>query len=170
MNTFTKYFLILAGVAALGFVLWYFSSIVIYILVAAVLSLIGGPLVDLLTRIRYRRIVVPRWLAAMVTLILLWILVIAFFRVFIPLIASEANDLSHIDSETVMEKLATPMQKVERIYNEYFAAQNNDLSLEDYINDKIKSVLKISIVSNIFSYIFGLLDRKSTRLNSSHHG
>ena len=157
MNTFTKYFLILLGVAALGFVLWYFSSIVIYILVAAVLSLIGRPLVDLLTRIKYRRIVMPRWLAALVTLILLWIIVIAFFRVFIPLIASEANDLSDINSEMVMDKLQAPMHKVERIYNEYFAAQNNNMSLEDYINGKIKSVLKISIVSNLFSYIFGLL-------------
>lgn len=157
MNTFTKYFLIMAGVALLGFLLWYFSSIVIYILVAAVLSLIGGPLVDLLTKIKYRKISVPRWLAAMVTLIVLWVLVIAFFRVFIPLIASEANDLSQIDSEMIMNKLDTPMQKVEKVYNQYFAAQNGNLSLEDYINDKIKSVLKISVVSDIFTYIFDLL-------------
>lgn len=157
MNTFSKYLLIVLGLAALGFVLWYFSSVVFYILVAGVLSLIGRPMVDLLTRIRYKKIQVPRWLAAMVTLIMLWILVIAFFRIFIPLIARETNDLSHIDSEMLLEKLAIPIQRVELIYDDYFAAQYNNLSLEDYIDDKIKSILNISIVSDIFSYIFGLL-------------
>ena len=157
MNTFSKYLLILIGIAALGFVLWYFSSIVIYILVAGVLSLVGRPVVDILARIRIRRFKVPRWLAALLALILLWTLVITFFRVFIPLIASEANDLSKIDTEMVLEKLDRPVQAIERIYYEYYTASDNTQSFNDFINDKLTSVLDVSVVSDLFSFIFGLL-------------
>ncbi len=157
MNTFSKYLLILIGVAALGFVLWYFSSIVIYILVAGVLSLIGRPVVDLLARIRIKNVKVPRWLAALVTLILLWVLLVSFFRVFIPLVASEANDLSQIDTQMVLKKLGRPVKTIERIYYDYYTAADDTQSFNDFINDKLTSVLNVSIVSNIFSFIFGLL-------------
>ena len=134
MNTFSKYLLILIGVAALGFVLWYFSSIVICIVVAGVLSLVGRPVVDILARIRIRRFQVPRWLAALLTLILLWTLVITFFRVFIPLIASEANDLSKIDTEMVLQKLDKPVKAIERIYYDYYTAPDKIQSFNDFIS------------------------------------
>ena len=112
MNTFSKYLLVLIGVVALGFAIWYFSAIVIYILVAGVLTLIGRPVVDLLTNIRIRNFKIPRWLSALLTLILLWILVITFFRIFVPLIANEANELSKIDSEMVLQKLEKPREMI----------------------------------------------------------
>jgi len=157
MNTFSKYLLILIGLTALGFVLWYFSSIVIYILVAGVLSLVGRPVVDKLARVRIKKIKVPRWLAALVTLILLWTLVVSFFRVFIPLVANEANDLSMIDTQMVLEKLDRPVKTIERIYYDYYTAQEETQSFNDFINEKLTTVLKVSVVSDIFSFIFGLL-------------
>lgn len=157
MNSFSKYLLIFVGIAVLGFALWYFSSIVIYILVAGVLSLVGRPVVDFLSKLRAGKVRMPRWLASFLTLILLWALVITFFRVFIPLVANEANELSNIDTETVLKKLDRPVQAVERFYYEYYAGQNDEQSFNDFINTRIKSVLDVSVISNLFSFIFGLL-------------
>ncbi len=56
MNSFCRYLLIILGVAVLGYVLWYFSNVLAYVLVAAVLSLIGRPLVGLLGRIQAGKI------------------------------------------------------------------------------------------------------------------
>ncbi|GAG09820.1 unnamed protein product, partial [marine sediment metagenome] len=48
MNRLIKYFLIVLGVAILGYVLWFFINIVAYIIISLVLSLIGRPVVDML--------------------------------------------------------------------------------------------------------------------------
>ncbi len=157
MNSFCKYLLILIGIAALGYVLWYFSSIVAYILIAGVLSLIGRPLVDLLGKVRIRKFRLPRALNALFTLILLWVLVITFFRVFIPLIANQANELSQIDTELIYQKIEGPVNKLENIYNNYSAGNEDMPDFYEFINSKIRSVLNISFISNFFSSIFGIL-------------
>ncbi|MBL7112818.1 MAG: AI-2E family transporter [Bacteroidales bacterium] len=157
MNNFLRYFLIILGVALLGFLLWYFSSIVAYILIAGVFALIGRPVVDILSKARIWKFKMPRPLSALITLLLLWVVVIGFFRIFIPLIANQANELSNIDTDLVIEKLEGPIQRIEKVYYDYGIGQDSNLSFEDFLNDKVGSILGISIVSDFFSYIFSLL-------------
>jgi len=157
MNSFCKYLLILIGVAVLGYVLWYFSSIVAYILIAGVLSLIGRPVVDLLDKVRIRKFHLPRALNALFTLILLWVLVITFFRVFVPLIANQANELSQIDTDLIYESIEGPINRLESIYDNYNARNEDAPDFYEFINSKIRSVLNISFITNFFSSIFGIL-------------
>ena len=157
MNSFFRYFLIVLGLFVLGFLVWYFSAIVIYILVAAVLSLIFRPLVAMLERIRLRNLSLPGGLSAMLVLVLIWLLVFGFFRLFVPLIASEANELSQIDSDMLVERLEKPIDRVEELYNDYTAGKEDAQSLDDFISEKLKTVLNLSVVSNLFGSVVGLM-------------
>ena len=113
MNSFCRYLLIILGVAILGYVLWYFSNVLAYVLVAAVLSLIGRPLVGLLGRIKLGNFRLPDGLRALIVLVLIWFVFFGFFRLFVPLIANEANELSQIDSQLLLQKLEKPIDKLE---------------------------------------------------------
>ncbi len=157
MNSFSKYLLIVLGIVLLGLVLWYFSNVLAYILVAAVLSLIGRPLVGLLGRVRIGKFRLPDGISAMLVLILIWLVIFGFLRLFVPLIANEANELSQIDSELLLQKLEKPLDRLENFYYDFKAGQENAPSLEDMINEKIKSVLNISVITNFFSSVVGLL-------------
>ena len=157
MNSFCRYLLIILGVAVLGYVLWYFSNVLAYILVAAVLSLIGRPLVGLMGRIQLGRFRLPDGLRALIVLLLIWFVFFGFFRLFVPMIASEANELSQIDSELLLQKLEKPIDRLEEWYNYFNTGQDDWTSLEDSINERIKSVLNISMITNIFSSVLGLL-------------
>jgi predicted PurR-regulated permease PerM len=157
MNSFCRYLLILIGVAVLGYVLWYFSNVLAYVLVAAVLSLIGRPLVGLLGRIRLGNSRLPEGFRAMVVLILIWLVIFGFFRLFVPLIANEANELSQIDSQLLLEKLEKPIDKLEEWYDDFYGYDDDVPSLEDVMNERIKSVLDISVITNFFSSVVGLL-------------
>ena len=65
-------FLAGAAVAAVAlYLIWYFSSIVVYILVSAVLAVMGRPLVSRLTGVEIRGWRIPRWLAALCTLVVI---------------------------------------------------------------------------------------------------
>lgn len=157
MNTFCKYLLIILGLAVLGIILWYFSSIVAYILIAAVLSLIGEPLVDLLYKVKIRKFKIPKAISALITVILLWALVFGFFRLFVPLIANQANELSRIDTGEVYQLFDKPIDWLRNIYNSYQLGGDEITDFDEFINSKIRSVLNISFITNFFSSIFGTL-------------
>ena len=53
-QTVLKFIVGAAIAAAILFLVWYFSSIVVYILVSAVLAVMGRPLVKVLCRLRLR--------------------------------------------------------------------------------------------------------------------
>ncbi len=158
MNPTLRYFLLAAGLVILGFLLWYFSAIVFYLLVAAVLSLIFRPLVVLLGRIRIRRFRIPDGVSAMLVLVLIWMIVFGFFRLFVPMVAGEANELSQIDSDLLVERLERPIQRVEELYEQYHAGRGEEFpSLEEFISEKIKSILNLTLISNFFSSVVGLM-------------
>jgi predicted PurR-regulated permease PerM len=88
MNQLARYIIIAAGVALICFLAWYFSHILIYILIAAVLSLIGRPVVKRLDKIRIFKKQFPRVLSAVITLLIFWALFLLFIFVLSPLITS----------------------------------------------------------------------------------
>ena len=157
MNSFCRYLLIIIGVVLLGYLMWYFSNVLAYILVAAVLSLLGRPLVGLLGRIRVGESRLPDAFSAMLVLVFIWLVVFGFFRLFVPMIAKEANELSQIDPDLIMQRIEKPLAKVETWYYELNAGQENVPSLEDLINERIKSILDISVITNFFSSLLNLL-------------
>ena len=71
LQTFLRWVVGISVAVAVGALLWYFREVVVYILVSAVLAIIGRPLVGLLCRIKVKRFAMPRWLAAALTLIVL---------------------------------------------------------------------------------------------------
>ena len=64
-----KYILLAAGLGIIGTLCWYFSNVLIYILLAVVVSLIAQPIMSLLRKIQIKGRKAPDWLLAMLTLI-----------------------------------------------------------------------------------------------------
>ncbi|MBN2214989.1 MAG: AI-2E family transporter [Bacteroidales bacterium] len=157
MSKTARYIFIILGVVLLGYILWYFKSIVAYILISMVLSLIGKPVVDMLLKFRIRHFRLPRWFCALTTLILLWVIFYTFFRVFIPVIAKEANDLSGLKVQTLTDALDPIITRIESFIDELRIGSINSISLSETIAEKVSAVFNISTISNLFSSIAGIL-------------
>ena len=71
-QTITKYVVGIAATAAIIFLIWYFSSVVIYILVAAVLAVMGAPLVAQLSKVKLGKMRISRNGAAAIKLLMIW--------------------------------------------------------------------------------------------------
>ncbi|GAI71484.1 unnamed protein product, partial [marine sediment metagenome] len=149
MKDITKYIVIGVVVIVLGMVLWYFKNIIAYILISAVLSLIGRPLVDFLNKLKVWKIHFPKILSAAITLIVLWGLFFTFFRIFVPLIINQANELSTIDVQAVANALEGPLAKLETFFQKLNLETGEATSLEEYVSIKINSLLNFTMLSNI---------------------
>lgn len=147
------------GVILLIFGIWYFRMIVTYILIAAAISVIGQPFLKLINRIEFRNRKIPIGITASVTLILLWALLIAFFKTLVPYIISETNVLSSIDVVTLLKNLEEPLNDIFILLQNHGFFENQE-SFESYLTTKILSIFSTSSITNIASgltSIFGNL-------------
>ncbi len=152
----TRNILLIIGLLIILFLLWYFSAIVTYILIALVLSFIGRPLTRWLNQLRYRKYTMPRALSAFLTLVALWVVFIGFFRFMIPLLIREFTILSTIDFESVFIQIQEPISKIMRItHRGGFTADNQ--TLFEIIIDQIAEKLNMAEITNTVGFIIGLL-------------
>jgi predicted PurR-regulated permease PerM len=157
MKTTLRNILIFFGILVFLALLWYFRNIVVYILVAGVLSVMGRPLVDLFCRIRIRKWTLPRAISALMTLIIIWGLIILFLMIFVPLVTRQINYFSTIDSEKVVKIVEGPINKIEGLFRTINPDISDKLSLKDYINSKISGVLNIEMIQNFLGSFVNLL-------------
>ena len=157
MNRNIRYLFIALGVAIVGFVLWYFKSIVAYILIASVFTLIGRPLMGFFSKIQYKKLKIPNALSALFTVFIIWILILVFFRIFIPLIANQASELSTINAELVMKDLKEPISKIDTLLVKYNINSDSSQSVNQYISEKFMSLLSVSMLSDFFGSMAGIL-------------
>lgn len=149
--------LIICGILILLAGIWFFRNIVAYILVSGVFSIMGRPLVDLFCRLKIRKWIFPRTLAALLTLIIIWGIIILFFSIFIPLVTSQINYFSGIDSEKIVQIVAEPVNKMESFFRSINKDITKDLSVENYIAGKVAGVLNIRMIQNFIGSLISIL-------------
>jgi predicted PurR-regulated permease PerM len=157
MTATLRNILIFLGILLLLLCVWYFRIIVVYILVSGVFSIMGRPLVDLLCRIHIRKWSFPRALSALITLGIILGLIILFFSIFIPLVTTQLNYFSTIDSEKIVMLIEGPIKKVETLFRIFNKDITNELSIQDYIITKVAGVLNINMIQNFLGSIMGTL-------------
>lgn len=157
MSATLRNILIVFGVLLLLACAWYFRSIVVYILVSGVLSIMGRPLVDLICRLRIRKWYFPRALSALITLLVIWGVIILFFYTFIPLVTTQLNYFSTIDPEKIVRLVESPIAKIEQLFRALNKDITNQISVQDYIAEKVAGILNINLVQNFLSSLFGVM-------------
>ena len=73
---------------------WYFRSVLIYIILAAVLSLLGNPLMKGLSRIKIKGHAAPAWLLSLITIILLLVIILGIITQIFPVVFSIVQNIS----------------------------------------------------------------------------
>ena len=157
MSTTLRNILIFIGVLLLLACAWYFRNIVVYILVSGVFSIMGRPLVDLFCRIRIKKWSFPRALSALLTLLIIWGMIILFFSIFIPLVTTQINYFSTIDSEKIVQIIEGPINKVENLFRAFNKDITNEISIQDYIVKKVSGVLSINMIQTFIGSLAGII-------------
>ena len=133
---------------------WFFSNIVVYIVIAYILSLIGGPIVYLLSKIKIGKYRLGNGLKAFISLISIWLIIFMMFRVFVPLIGFEIKTLSEVDIERIGVVFEEPINFIE---NTFYELNSDDTEFYTFISEKIRSVLKGSFIKDIFTAFSSIL-------------
>lgn len=161
-----RWYIIIPVVLIAGFLAWYFSNILIYILISTVLSLIGRPLVRLLDKIRFGKFKFPHTLSAAITLIVLFGVIVGIVAIVLPLLVKQASALSNINTESLLESYRAQLVPIQHFLTKYNLI-SADKDLESVINEKVMSLIgktnipdilnnAISLTGNLFMAIFSI--------------
>ena len=157
MDQRIKNVIVALALVLFGFLVYFFSYIVTYILIAAVLSLVGRPVVRKFQQIKIGKYQMGKSGAAFLTLLALWVGLISFFGFLIPMVVSEVDQLSSINMQEVMTYLNTAMSQLKISFPQFASSFPQGGNLEMYLETQLKGLLNVDQVSNVFGSVATVL-------------
>jgi predicted PurR-regulated permease PerM len=151
----------------IGFLIWKFYYIIVWLVIAAVLSFIGQPLVRFFDKFHIRKFRIPHSLSAVLTLIVIVLVFLGLIAIFVPLIVNQAETISKIDVSRLAENLQGPLEWLDSKLHDFGAIPDGQ-TLQDFIVSNAKLLVNlgsvgtligkfISVAGNIFIGLFSIL-------------
>lgn len=148
-NDNTKIIAILLFLAFVIGICWYFSTLIIYLFIALLLSMAGSPIVKLLCKLRIGKLSFPRSLAAVIALAVILGIIYGFFALITPLVQQEINTISNTDPQIIVDGYNQLL-----INFEHWAAQHGFYITSSELSATLESQLRDFIYKLDFGYIF----------------
>jgi predicted PurR-regulated permease PerM len=148
-------YIIVVLLLAFAIAAWFLKTIIIYIIISIILSLIGHPLVRFFTKIKIKKLHISNSIAAALALITMLIVVLAFFSMFIPLVIQEARIVNKINPNEVMATFKYPLQNLEYDLKKFQLSPDSGQSIQQYLTTKLSSVLGFNEISSFIQKIIG---------------
>lgn len=155
-STLARYAVGLLIAVAVAFLMWYFRSIVVYILVSALLAIIFKPAGR------------PSGAAADTGLapsplgggagdaVLIWVLFVVACTLFVPLVFDKLYQFATLDFGSVLRSVEEPIARMQEYLHDLFALPDERFSLTDSLIQWFKSIFDYDTINTAFSSIVSL--------------
>lgn len=152
-----KYIIIAAFTVLIGSLCWYFRDIISYILIAAVLSLVGRPLMDLIYKISIKGKRPPQWLAAILAILLLFSIFILVITLIVPVVTNVLKDVSKVNVGETVKAISVPLQNFNNFLIDKFPALGRNFKIENAVFEHIQNIFDVSIISSAISSVTSIV-------------
>ena len=135
--------------------MWYFSTIVIYTLIAAVISIVGRPIVRFFDKIRIRNFKLPHVLSTFLAIIVIVGSIVCLAAVFVPLIIHQAKVIAAIDVNAISADMRLRLKGVQDVLHQYGVLRYYE-NLDTVLISKAKEIVSLSTFSDILGSIVNI--------------
>lgn len=144
-----KSILAAAGVAIIGALCWYFRSVLAYILVAVVISLIAKPLMNLLQKISIKGRKAPDWLLAAFSLVAVMGVLASVITMTVPIVSGIVKDISMLNIENSVRGIAVPLAELNDFLRTSFPQLGENFRIEVTVFNEIQKMFDVSVFSSV---------------------
>ena len=141
------YIIKLGGLAMVLALCWYFKNVLIYIIVAFVVSMIGRPLMQLMRKIKIKGKSAPDWLLAILTIVLILLLMALIVTQMIPLVSNIIRDASAIQGSSYFE--SNPIDQLNDWIISLFPNLDSDFDITAVLLTRLKELVDFNKVSGL---------------------
>ncbi len=139
------YLIKLGGLAIVLALCLYFKNVLIYIAVAFVVSLIGRPIMKLLKRFHIKRLRLPDWFSAVLTILLIIGFLILIITQMVPLVSNIVRDASVLNGKVSLE--SNPVERINEWLINVFPGVGADFNVLDVVMDKLRELVSFNNVT-----------------------
>jgi len=154
MQNKSKYLLIALAILLVGLIAFYLKTIVLYICIAIIISLIGQPFVRFFSTLRIKKFKLPNAICSLLALAAITLTLASLISMFIPLLVEEARIISKINPNEVVLTFKEPLANLNYDLQKFQIHYGNGESLEKYLTTKLASIFSFQEVS---SYAQGMV-------------
>ena len=149
----SKYIGIGLSVGLFVVLLWRFSFICWYIIIAAVISFIGAPLVSFFKKRKiWKRKYISSGFAAVLTIVIIIVCICLLLVTLVPLIIQQAEIISNIDIKSIGESLNEPINNV-TLFLRKIGVLDNESTFITIVENKLVSIVNGSFLGNALTSI-----------------
>ena len=144
-----KSILLAAGIAIIAALCWYFRSVLAYILIAVVVSLVAKPLMGLLQKIRIKGRKAPDWILAALSLILVLGILLSIVATLIPIVGNIVKDISLANIENSVRSLSIPLSEFNEFLRTMVPSLGEDFKIEVTVIQEVQKLFNPAIFSSV---------------------
>ncbi len=144
-----KYILLAAGIGAAAALCWYFKSVLTYILVAVVVSLVAKPLVGLLKKIRIKGRQAPSWFLAALSLLIVIGILLSVILIIIPIVGNIIKDISLANIGNMAKGVSVPLAEFNDFLRARIPSLGDDFKIEIVILQELQTLFNPAAFSSI---------------------
>lgn len=149
VDRLAKYILIAAGVCLTAAICWYFRSILVYILIAVVVSLIAKPIMGLLRNIKIKGFKAPDWLLAAFTLTVVLTILSSVITLIVPIVSNIVKGISLASIEKAAGQIAVPLANLNELLRTTFPQLGEGFRIEMVLVQEIQKIFDASTISTV---------------------
>jgi predicted PurR-regulated permease PerM len=138
-----------------GFMIWRFSFMIIWILIAAVISFIGHPLVRFFDNLHIKRLRIPHAMGAALSLLIIVLMFFGLLAIFVPLIVNQAETISRIDVKLLASNLQNPLHWMD-VNLHGLGVIPADQTIQEFIVIRAKSLVNMGSVTSTINSFFNI--------------
>ncbi len=146
-----KTYHLIGGILFIAF-LWYFTDIVVYIIISSILGVALQPIMKLLKKIKIKNKQIPNGIAAALSMTLFILIISGLLGLLVPAINAQATDLSKVNFQEIASAFNKSAHSVE-LYLHKVGILSHREHLEQYIAQNISSIINEIQINNLFSNI-----------------
>ncbi len=150
-----RYVLMLLGLLVFLVILWYFSDIVTFVLLAWVFSMTGKPVNDFLRKVKIGKFQFGPTFSAILTILGFFVGVALFISIFVPLFAKQAQNIAAVDYQAIAKALEEPLNQINQLAEDYHL-KIGDRTPTEQVEDTLKNYFNPAVITTWLGSIVGL--------------
>jgi predicted PurR-regulated permease PerM len=143
-------------IVAIGFLIYFFFSLFLYIVLSWLITLILRPLFDAICQVRIYHWRPPFWLASLLSLGALYLIIGLLIALFVPQIIEEIQRLSDMDPRAIAENYEPYLQSLARGLERYGIEFQPDQFVQNYLQEKIQELLDFGYLGQTLNSLINL--------------
>lgn len=143
------------GILAITCVIcWYFRSVLVYVILAFVISLIGHPLMQLMRKVKIRGKSLPDSILAIITIIVILLVVILFITRLIPVVVNIIRDATAMNANDMPYN--SLLDQLNALLIGWFPSLGQDFDLMSLLLEKLNELMSFSNVTSVIGSVASL--------------